>query len=119
MMGNQSPFFLEVRIVGETINPAQHCHKQGTGFLEPFNGVNFIFSLGKFRWFGHPRLQHLVKTIPGLGSFNKISFKELHKRFESINFHKGLRTSSNNPVLVLKEWSFGLAWSIVHLDASL
>ena len=42
--------------------------------------------------FGHPGLQYLVKIVPGLGIFNKISIKELHKRFESVNFHKGLRT---------------------------
>ena len=86
MMGNRSPFFLKIGTVGETVEPAQHCCKQGIGFLEPFNGVNFIFSLGNFTWFGHLGLQHLVKIVPRLSNFNKIGIKELPKRFESINF---------------------------------
>ena len=92
MMGNWSSFFLDVRTVGETIKPAQHCYKKGIGFLEPFNGVKFIFSLGKFTRFDHPRLQHFVKIVPGLSSFNKIRIKEMPKRLKSINFYKRFGT---------------------------
>ena len=34
----------------------------------------------------------MVKILPGLGRLNKISIKELPKRFEGLNSHKGLRT---------------------------
>ena len=34
----------------------------------------------------------MVKIKPRLGIFNKIYIKEMPKRFEGINFHKGLKT---------------------------
>ena len=92
MMGNRSPFLLEIGVVRETVKPAQHWCKQGIGFLKPFNRVEVIFHLRKLMWFSHPRLQHLVKIIPWLISFNEIIIKEFPKRFESIIFYKILRT---------------------------
>ena len=91
MVGNQSPFLFEVRTIGQTVEPAQHRCKQGIRFPEPFNGVKFIFPLGKFKGFIHLGLQHLVKIVPRLGNFNKICIKELPKRFEGVNSHKGFR----------------------------
>ena len=70
-MSNGGPLFLEVRTVGEAIKLAQHHCEQGLRFLEPFDGVKVLFSLGELVRFSNRGFQHLVEIEPRLSSFNK------------------------------------------------